>query len=344
VPFLDRVILQEMAPRQVRYLSRLDYNKANGIAREALQQMEKEFLPGPPITLHLANPELLAGVWSMVRESMVVGLEGRTLREVIAGTVSRLNTCPYCFDMHAAMLYSFASSPAAASLEKGGEFDDPALQAVAGWAAATLTPGADILKRPPFSAEQAPRMIGTAVCFHYLNRMVNVFLPTSPLPVRGSIMSRVAGKILQPRLANRNAEPGKFLDEMEDRPPLPPEFAWAKPNPHVAGAFRRFVSAAVSAGEESLDSEVRNRVEARIEAWGGEAPGLGGEWIRDSISGLGEDQRASGRLALLTALGSWQIDDAVIADFRSRQPHDRDLINVTSWASYTAARRIASWL
>jgi hypothetical protein len=54
--------------------------------------------------------------------------------------------------------------------------------------------------------------------------------------------------------------------------------------------------------------------------------------------------RPTARLALLSALASYQVDQQIISAFRQYQPGDRDLVNVTAWASWVAARRIASWL
>ena len=48
---------------------------------------------------------------------------------------------------------------------------------------ATRTPGAPILSTPPFSPHDAPEIIGTAVFYHYINRMVSVLLKQSPLPL-----------------------------------------------------------------------------------------------------------------------------------------------------------------
>jgi AhpD family alkylhydroperoxidase len=330
---LDRILFHKVAPRQVRYLSPLDYDRTEGLAREVLEQMEQDFLVGPPITIHLPNPELLAGVWSMARECFAGSGEGRPLREVVSAAISQLNTCPYCLDIHTAMLHSFGLPDAAEA------------QITARWAAATLTPDAPILKMPPFGREDAPQIVGAALCFHYLNRMVNVFLKPlwmGPAWIKG-VAIRMSGKILQPRLAHRNPVQGRFLNAVADAS-LPPEFEWTQANSHIAGGFLRFISAVERAGVESVDPHVRECVVEQIQAWRGETPGLGRDWIERSVARLDPRHRPAARLALMTALASYQVDETLVADFRRRQPADRDLVNLTSWASYAAVRRIASWL
>jgi hypothetical protein len=54
-------------------------------------------------------------------------------------------------------------------------------------------------------------------------------------------------------------------------------------------------------------------------------------------------------LALLAALAPFQVDDALVADFRGGGPADGArgdgaLVAATAWASFTAARRIGTWL
>jgi hypothetical protein len=62
------------------------------------------------------------------------------------------------------------------------------------------------------------------------------------------------------------------------------------------------------------------------------------------VSGLPEPHRAAGRLALLTALASYQVDKPIIEAFRRDRPDDATLIELTSWASLMAARRVGAWI
>jgi AhpD family alkylhydroperoxidase len=346
VRLLDRILYYRVAPSQIRYLKSVDYSVSTGLSQAVMDQMEADFLVGPPLTVHMPNPELMAGLWSLCRECLAAGKIPRTSGDVIAGTVSRMNTCPYCFSIHTAMLHSFGAPELADAVLGNQAIADVQTNALAEWAAATLTPGAAILQSPPFTKEEAAQVIGTALCFHYLNRIVNVFLdpmPGSKISWLKGPMSRLSGRLMRERFSNQRLAPGRFLDR-DPGGELPSEFRWAESDVNIAGGVRRLAAAAEHAGRESVDPAVRECVLGRIAAWNGGAPGLGRGWLEGAVASLGEGLRPAARLALLTALAAYQVDEGIIADFRAVQPGDRDLINTAAWASYSAVRRISSWL
>jgi AhpD family alkylhydroperoxidase len=340
---LDKILYYKVAPGQIRYLTSIDYSAATGLARDVMLQMESDFLVGPPLTVHLPNPPLLAGVWSLCRECLAADRIPRPMGDLIAGVVSRANTCPYCFGIHTAMLHSFGVGEDADVLQNNQAFTDPAKQRIAAWAAATLMPTSEILQRPPFTREQAPQVIGTALAFHYLNRIVNVFLDPIPLSdvswLKGAF-TRMSGRMMRTRLSAQHLAPAGFLNAEPDIR-LPPQFEWAAPDANIAGAVRRFVTAAEEAGRQSVDPRVRERVVAHVQSWNGESPGVSRAWIEPAVSSLDENLRPAARLALLTALASYQVDEGIVKSFQARQPGDRHLINLTSWASYTAVCRLS---
>ncbi|MCI4061221.1 hypothetical protein MRQ36_00980 [Micromonospora sp. R77] len=53
--------------------------------------------------------------------------------------------------------------------------------------------------------------------------------------------------------------------------------------------------------------------------------------------------RAAARLALLTAVASYQVDEDVVTEFRQWHPDDVTLVEVAAWASFAAARRVGAW-
>jgi hypothetical protein len=50
------------------------------------------------------------------------------------------------------------------------------------------------------------------------------------------------------------------------------------------------------------------------------------------------------KLALLTAIAPYQVDDEMIREFRTIYKEDIQLLNVLAWSSFTAARKIGKWL
>jgi AhpD family alkylhydroperoxidase len=347
VGIVDRFLFDTVAPRQVRYIRPPDHAGAKGLARAAIDQMDREFVVGPPITIHISNPELMTGIWSAARECLAAGKDHRPRGEVIAATVSRMNSCPYCFDIHTSMLHSWNRHKAAESAWQNTAFSDPELRAAAEWAAATATPGSPILANPPFASEELPCVLGTAICFHYINRVTNIFLNGSAVPMKGQTwlrgqMVRMSGKILRPKLSSQRVTPGEFLIDAARE--LPHEFDWTNTDKYVSQGLARFASECEAAGEESVAPEVRDCVSRYVSGWSGETPALGRAWLENTVSPLNDEHKPAARVALLAAVSSWQMDPDTVRQFRKIVPRDRDLINTAAWGGYTAVRRIASWL
>jgi len=323
------------AYRQIRHVRPVGLKGARGLLAGAYAQIRRDFLLAGPFLAQSQAPEILAGFWCAFRESLVAGPASRAQREAIAQGVAQINQCPYCIDVHSMMLDGamLSTPPTGADTLACRE-----------WAIATRTPAAAILRRPPFPPGDAAQMIGTALVFHYLNRIVNVFLGDSPLPAPSKRLLRgAATSMLAKRIVSRKAAPGESLSLLPSAP-VPSWLEWANENEFVAGAFARFHVAVETAARETLSGEVRSLVESRVGAWNGEDPGLDAAWLDDALAGLDTKYRAAGRLILLSALASYRVDDQVVAEFREHHPSDADLIVAVAWGSYAAMRRTASWL
>ena len=144
------------------------------------------------------------------------------------------------------------------------------------------------------------------------------------------------------RAARRHKSLGdslKFLPEAD----LPADLNWAKPNPTIAGAFAKFAAVIEEVGMYALSAEVRACVQECVQGWNGETLGLNKQWVEQAISGFNDASKAAGRLALLTALASYQVDEGIVLAFRVHFPEDDKLLGTLAWASFMAARRIGSW-
>jgi hypothetical protein len=225
-------------------------------------------------------------------------------------------------------------------------FADPSLGKIAEWASATLTPDAPILHMPPFSESEAPAFIGTAVFFHYINRMVTILLGQSPLPFSSGIPKQVSmrlaawffgGAIRLEKL------PGTSLDLLPEAT-LPDDLLWAKSSLPIAGAFARFSEAVEQAGARSLSEEVRSAVSESAGNWDGSNPPMNNGWFENDIAHLQGAEKAAGRLAFLTAFAPHKVDETTVRAFSEHFPGDDVLISALAWSSFTAARRIGSWL
>jgi hypothetical protein len=343
-------MLSRLAFGQIRRVTPVGFGSDDPTVARVYRQAEREFgILAPPLALHAAAPPTLAAMWLMMREAMIVdGVVSRSAKEAVASAVSLGNSCPYCLSVHSGALTSLTPGRDGSALA-GGAVDsmaDPQLRALAQWGRTSGDRRA--AQRPaPFPAAQGPELIGVAVLLHYVNRMVNVFLSATPLPpgaprlALGPVL-RILGAVM--RRAGRIAtEPGTSLDLLPDAP-APPDLAWAAGNPTIAAAFARAGAAVAAAGDRSVPAGVRDLVTAELARWDGQPRGISRSWVDEAVSRLPETQRPAGRLALLVAFASYQVDQRIVDGFRATQPGDRELIELASWSSLAAARRIGSWL
>ncbi|MGH3589276.1 MAG: carboxymuconolactone decarboxylase family protein, partial [Pseudonocardia sp.] len=256
--------------------------------------------------------------------------------------------CPYCVNVHTTMLRALGDRAAADAAGTTAPVPHPEQRTLLAWARSNRRPAAPVLRQPPFSDTEAPEIIGVALTYHYINRMVNVFAAPSPFPGSAAVTATLSRRAAQPllrRLLARSPRPGDSLDLLPAAP-LPEDLRWAHGVPVLAEAFARAAAAFDTAGRQSLPDSVRDLVASRLQAWRGEDLGISRAWAEDLVSALPTAQRPLGRLALLTALASHQVDARIIQDARPGPGPDGDriLLAATGWASFTAARRIGTWL
>ncbi|EME51934.1 carboxymuconolactone decarboxylase family protein [Amycolatopsis decaplanina] len=303
------------ALREIRHVRPVPAGRATGLVRDVYRQLERDFgMLAPPVALHSPSPPTLAASWLMLRESLVTaGATSRADREVVASLVSQANSCPYCVEVHGMALSSLGRSEAAEAIGSGREVEDPR-------DAAGLSPAA--------SAE----LTAVAFTFHYLNRVVSVFLGPSPLPSAVPDSARERAKSVL----------GRFLKPVEDALPgaslalLPAgsrDFSWAAGSPVVKEAFSRAESAFASL---AISPVVRDVVGRELSSWDGSAPGLSRSWVEASVCDVSDGEVAAARLALVVAKAPYQADEALVAAARLG---DRELVELVSWSSFVAAQK-----
>jgi hypothetical protein len=152
---------------------------------------------------------------------------------------------------------------------------------------------------------------------------------------------QVLGGVLRPAAAG--PRPGDSVSLLPSAP-LPNDLGWARSNPVIADAFARATAAFEAAGVRSVPAGVRSLVRGRLSVWDGRPPGLSRSWVEDPVATLAVEEQAAGRLALTIAMSSFQVDEGMVDEFRRTAPDDSTLVELASWASMSAARRISSWL
>ena len=320
---------------QVKHVRPVKPAQADTRTREGYGQVEHDLgLVAPQIALHSPAPDTFAAAWVLLRETLVAqGELDRTTKEAVAAIVALGNASPYLAELHTATMDALAGARPA----DDPEFDHR-VRAAADWARASrLRPTAGQKGNPGNLSE----LIGVLVAAHYLTRMANVFLPDSPVPgLPAAARTRalaLLGHVLIPATIAHHI-PGTSLPFLPRAPDEPP---WAAGNPTVADAVARATSAIERAGRRSVPERVRQLVRAELSEWDGRPPDRGA--IDAAVRGLPFIERPAARLALLTAQSSAAVDDALVAEFRRAEPDDRALIELTSWASLTAAHTIGAW-
>jgi AhpD family alkylhydroperoxidase len=339
---MSRILLQRAfrkSLRGIRHVSPVPVRRAHDLTASVYQQVEKDFgLLAPPVALHASAPTTMAACWLMLRESLVVtDRVDRGTKEAVATAVSLCNQCPYCVDVHSMTLEAWGATVP----------DDPetdlGVRRVADWARGSAR-STTLAGPPPFPASHVPELVGVVLTFQYVNRMVNVFLPDSPLPrgvpraARGRTL-RVLGRFMR-LAAHPHHAPGASLDLLPAAP-LPGDLVWARDSPRIAEAFARAAAAVDAAGDRSVPEAVRALLRRMLAGWTGDPLDRG--LLDDAVDGLPPSDRAAGHIAVRTAFASSLVDPSVIAAFRTSRS-DESLVELTSWASMSAARRIGGWI
>jgi AhpD family alkylhydroperoxidase len=327
----------------IRHVQATEPRLADGVVAQVYRRVEQDFgMLAPPVALHSPAPELLAGCWVMLRESLLAhGVLHRAVRESVAAAVSARNRCPYCVDVHGSAVIGLLGGSDAVAIAQG-RFADVAGSTMR---AVTLWAGQDGVAAAPsaWGAAELAEATAVALTFEYLNRMVNVFLQPSPLPPRSGRAGRWIGARVMGRLARRAGKPGADLDLLPPAP-LPPDLAWARERECIAAALGRAAAVFDRAGERSVPAPVRTVVTERLAGWTARAEPVTKTEFDAAVATLPAADRAAGRLALYTAAASYRVGESTIAAFRRDRPGDTALVELVSWAAFAAARPAAARL
>ena len=341
-----RRVASSVAQKHVRFVTVVPAASARGLVAEVYRQVADEFhIVVPPALLHSSSDDVLAAYWTLTREPLLpAGDVDRTIKEAVAATVSVANTCPYCADLHIAGLYELSGERDAEAIaaDRPDDIADARMRCLVEWARGAHRADGPPLPEDISSVERA-ELVGVAVGFHYLSRMVNVFLANSLVPQGLGPRSRRRfnqglGRVLRPTLRGQHAA-GRATRLLEAAPPRS-DLSWAVGSPPIADAMARAFRVFEVAGARSLDPAVRDLVLSRLDGWAGDDAGLSTRWCEELIEPLTAPLRAAARLALLTAFASYRVGPEVVEDFRRHHPTDTMLVDVAAWASFAAARRI----
>ncbi|MEU1615828.1 carboxymuconolactone decarboxylase family protein [Streptomyces sp. NPDC005722] len=315
---------------------------ATGRTAAVYAQLAADFGIGhaPTFVALSAAPDLLAAAWAVLRESLLAGRVPRADKELVAVGVSAANRCPFCVDAHTVLLHATGDHRLAETVARGGTPGDPGQAALVAWGRATATPGTPAAAAYPFAPRDAPEFVGTALAFHFVNRMVSALLTEDLLPgglQRLRLVRSLGGRALA-RTVRRPLPPGASLPLL--RGPAGPVPRWAADAP-VGTAFAALRRAAAVGGER-LGDTAREAVVAAVDAWDGTPPPLGGDPAAAALAAVPVAERPGARLALLAALAPYRITEADAEAWRiaDPDPYDADLVRLLAFGAMTAVSRI----
>jgi AhpD family alkylhydroperoxidase len=333
----------------IKYIQPVKPSSAQGLVADVYMQIKEDFGKiAEPFLMHSPIPELLAGAWMVCRETELVGQVPREIKEAVAAAISKTNQCPYCVDAHTIMLTASGEKKTAQAIsnEQYNSIPDGKMRLIVEWALETTTPTSPTLRSPPFLKQEAPEIIGTAVFYHYMNRMAKVLLSDTPLPSNQSwlksFLKQMASRMFS-RAINRPKNTGESLQFLP-KADLPNDLRWAKPAPNIAAAYASFAAAIEKVGDYVLPPAVRAYIQEEVDVWHGKTSELSLAWSEDEISKLDAATQAAADLALLTAIAPHEIDKNAVLTFKKYFPQDDKLVGTLAWASFTAARKISTWI
>ncbi|MEU0370299.1 carboxymuconolactone decarboxylase family protein [Streptomyces sp. NPDC006283] len=304
---------------------------ATGVTADVYAQLASDFGIARASTFVVLSesPPLLTGAWALLRESLLAGRVSRTAKELVATGVSLANRCPFCVDAHTVLLHATGDHVLAERIARGEEPADPEHQRLLAW-------GRDIRGPRPFPAEQTAEHLGTALTFHFINRIVSALLVEDMLP-RGAQKYRVvrsaAGRSLA-RTVRRELRPGESLKLLQTSGPEP-RWAAGQAVGTAYGALRE--AALMGAGLLSDDDQalVRKTVAAHDCV---NHPSLSADWLP------AREDRPGARLALLAALAPYRITQEDVTAWRTSRHTGHCLVHLVAYGAMTAVERIEEQL
>ncbi|MFF7824533.1 carboxymuconolactone decarboxylase family protein [Streptomyces rochei] len=323
-------------PTPFRHTAPLPPKAATGRVAEVFEQIARDFgIPGPaPFVALSSAPALLAPAWALMRESLIAGPGDRTGKEIAAFGVSEANGCRFCVDAHTMLLHATGDHALAERLARGREPADERHARVLDWARRTGSPDAG-RESPPFPREEAPGYLGTALAFHFINRIVSALVSERLLPGETQRLRPVrslAGRSLS-RTVRRPAVPGASLPLLDTPGPGP---AWAAGTP--VGPAYAALRATAALGADLLDADDQALVRTALREWDGSRPPV------DPDPFPGRERRPGARLALLAALAPSRIDPADVAAWRRPEHTDHCLVHLVAYGAFAAVDRVQSTL
>jgi AhpD family alkylhydroperoxidase len=312
-------------PGLVRHIQATSPRQSTGISKKVFAQMQLENAGvHGPFLIHAAQPTLLAAVWALFRETQLASGVPRAHQETIALLIAEENRCPWCIEAHQLALQTQQPNPEIVTWYKANP---------------------DPLEHSSIHGSSLEAMIAhraAVLLWQYINRMTNVLLVKSAWQnfggLRGSL-TRVMGHVFGAFFLNRRYLPGRSLEFITEVP-LPAHLEWARPHQTIGIALAYFHRQVNELAQALIPDHLQRFVLEYVHEHRGQNMGLSRRWADDAVQLLDPKHQVMGKVLLLTALASYQIDDELISQVRRILPADADLLALLAWGSYAASNHL----
>lgn len=331
----------------IKFIDSIKPSEATGVVKEVYDQLKSEMGDVvEPISMHALIPDLLTGIWGILRETVLVEDEvERKVKEAVGAAVSSSNECPYCVDAHTIMILGLKDKLVADAIVKKdlNLIKNDKVREIVNWSFNTKNFKSMAVNNPPFPSTHAPEIIGTAVFFHYLNRMVTIFLGSTILPLNinflKGIMKSMAAKMFSGVLAQKK-EAGKVENSSSEIKAL----YWAQSNARLEHVFSYFFRVVSHLGKKSIPEEVREFMKDQIINWdGGDL--LNTRDLDTIVSVITPRNQPLARMLYLTAFSPHRIQEYHFEEFKLfYNGKDDHILSALSWASWISAVKIGDRL
>lgn len=344
--FFDRMSIKTM-----RYVQSVPRKSATGLVRAVYEMIAEDFFLNGSLTSRSQVPPLLAAIWTLGRESILVDDKvERTHKEAMTAVLSQINDCPYCEDMLISLVHAGKEHTAAADLFERNRLHhtDATLRRRLEWVRAIAGFGAKDIPATPVSREQLPEVIAALMAMSDINRFSHVVMAASPVTApfgprtAKSALLRMFGIELRVTKA-KPLVPSRAFGLL---PPasLPSDMGWARENPRIAEAVSRWVAAVEREARSVIPPDVQRVVFRSLGDWRGEIMPMSRSWVEAEVASLEEGDRPIARLALVLAKAPYQVDSGLIDTVFHKHSDQASFVRILAWASYAAARFFAAYV
>ncbi|MFI0976964.1 carboxymuconolactone decarboxylase family protein [Streptomyces sp. NPDC021093] len=315
-----------------RFTSPEPPESATGTVADVHAQVTADFgVPRPPTFAVLSpSPQLLTGFWALLREALLAGDASRTEKELVAAGTSLANGCDFCTNAHIFLLYAGGEHSLARRIGEGRPPEDRAHARLLAW-------GRDVGTPQPFSSRHAEEFIGTALAFHFMNRIADTLLTAQGLDTearRLRLLETGPGKHLSATV-RRKLTPGESLPLLLTSGDSP---AWATPGSPVATAYAGLREAAALGAGLLSDDDVAY-VRETVDAWDG-----AGHLAPHDGRLPARTDRPGARIALLVALAPHHLTAEDVAAWLVPPFSEHCLLHLVAYGAMAATERQAERL